>query len=129
MYDSFNRHIHYLRISVTDKCNLRCRYCMPAEGIPLIHHQDILRLEEIFEVARYGVEMGIDKVRITGGEPMVSCCRSMPMRWLQQVCNVSISALILLILSVIVRSPVWAVWSRYLKAFRLPGRQASGPSN
>lgn len=71
MYDSFNRHIHYLRISVTDKCNLRCRYCMPAEGIPLIHHQDILRLEEIFEVARYGVEMGIDKVRITGGEPLV----------------------------------------------------------
>lgn len=71
MLDRYNRNINYLRISVTDKCNLRCRYCMPAEGIPLLHHNDILRLEEIVEVARFGVERGVDKIRITGGEPLV----------------------------------------------------------
>lgn len=71
MYDRFNRHINYLRISVTDRCNLRCQYCMPEDGIRLINHQDILSFEEITEVVRVAVSLGIDKFRITGGEPLV----------------------------------------------------------
>ncbi|MFO7616455.1 MAG: radical SAM protein [Bacteroidales bacterium] len=71
MYDSFNRKINYLRISVTDRCNLRCRYCMPPEGVPLLRHEDILRFDEILEVAQVAVSRGIDKIRITGGEPLV----------------------------------------------------------
>lgn len=71
MYDSYNRPIHYLRISVTDRCNLRCTYCMPEEGVPPIKHEDILRYEEIVEVVKEAVVLGIDKVRITGGEPLV----------------------------------------------------------
>lgn len=71
MFDSFNRPINYLRISVTDRCNLRCMYCMPENGIPLIPHSDILSFEEIIEVVDAAVSLGIDKVRITGGEPLV----------------------------------------------------------
>lgn len=71
MYDKFNRKINYLRVSVTDRCNLRCTYCMPAEGVQLMGHSDILRFDEIVEVVREAVNMGIDKVRITGGEPLV----------------------------------------------------------
>lgn len=71
MFDRFNRRIHYLRISVTDRCNLRCTYCMPEEGITLIPHSQILSFEEIAEIARVAVKMGFDKVRITGGEPLV----------------------------------------------------------
>lgn len=71
MYDRFNRKINYLRISVTDRCNLRCVYCMPAEGIKLIDHDQILSFEEIVEVVKIAVDMGITKVRITGGEPLV----------------------------------------------------------
>ncbi len=71
MYDRFNRKINYLRISVTDRCNLRCVYCMPAEGIKLISHDQILSFEEIVEVVKEAVTMGISKVRITGGEPLV----------------------------------------------------------
>jgi len=69
--DRFNRHINYLRISVTDRCNLRCRYCMPDEGIKLLRHEDILTFDEIAGFTRLAVEKGIDKVRITGGEPLV----------------------------------------------------------
>ncbi|MCB2218812.1 MAG: radical SAM protein [Bacteroidetes bacterium] len=71
MYDRFNRKINYLRISVTDRCNLRCAYCMPADGINLIRHKDILSFEEILQVVETGVAYGIDKIRITGGEPLV----------------------------------------------------------
>ncbi len=71
MFDSFNRRIHYLRISVTDRCNLRCVWCMPEEGVTLVPHDEILSFEEIYEVARAAVEMGVDKVRLTGGEPLV----------------------------------------------------------
>ncbi len=71
MFDSFNRRINYLRISVTDRCNLRCTYCMPAEGIKLIPRERILSSEEIIEITRVAVGMGITKVRITGGEPLV----------------------------------------------------------
>ncbi|MCF7973753.1 MAG: radical SAM protein [Phycisphaerae bacterium] len=71
MYDRFNRRIHYLRLSVTDLCNLRCQYCMPAEGIQLLHHGDILTFEEMVDVVREAVGLGVDKVRLTGGEPLV----------------------------------------------------------
>lgn len=71
MFDSFNRRINYLRVSVTDRCNLRCTYCMPEEGITMLKHEDILSFEEISTVVRVAVTMGIDKVRITGGEPLV----------------------------------------------------------
>jgi len=69
--DSYHRPINYLRISVTDRCNLRCIYCMPPEGIPLMSHEDILRYEEIDLVARAAAELGITKLRLTGGEPLV----------------------------------------------------------
>ena len=69
--DSFQRPINYLRISVTDRCNLRCIYCMPAEGVSLMSHNDILSYEEIYKVAKVAADMGINKVRLTGGEPLV----------------------------------------------------------
>jgi len=68
--DTFNRPINYLRISVTDRCNLRCTYCMPAQGIQMLSHDDILTYEEIATIAKAAVEMGITKVRLTGGEPL-----------------------------------------------------------
>jgi GTP 3',8-cyclase len=71
MLDRFNREINYLRISVTDRCNLRCKYCMPVEGIPLISHDDVLSFEEIYEFAKVAAEMGMKKIRLTGGEPLV----------------------------------------------------------
>lgn len=71
MFDTYDRKINYLRISVTDRCNLRCSYCMPPEGIRLIPHADILRYDEILEVVKAAVAFGIDKIRITGGEPLV----------------------------------------------------------
>ncbi|MCB8994144.1 MAG: radical SAM protein [Bacteroidales bacterium] len=71
MYDAFNRNINYLRISVTDRCNLRCTYCMPEEGIPLLRHKNILSFEEITDFVRTAVSTGITKVRLTGGEPLV----------------------------------------------------------
>ncbi len=71
MFDSYNRSLNYLRVSVTDRCNLRCVYCMPAEGIRLMDHSEILSFEEIFEVILEGIQLGITKVRITGGEPLV----------------------------------------------------------
>lgn len=71
MLDRFDRRINYLRISVTDRCNLRCRYCMPCDDFVMLSHNDILRFSEIVNVVREGVAMGIDKVRLTGGEPMV----------------------------------------------------------
>ena len=71
MNDSFNREINYLRISITDRCNLRCQYCMPKEGVSLLGHSDVLRYEEILRIVRSAVRLGIIKVRITGGEPLV----------------------------------------------------------
>ncbi len=71
MFDSYNRRINYLRISVTDRCNLRCRYCMPEEGILLKQHKDILTFDEITEVVEVAVRLGINKIRLTGGEPLV----------------------------------------------------------
>jgi len=71
VYDRYKREITYLRISVTDRCNLRCRYCMPEEGIKLLRHEDILTFDEIVKFTETAVRMGIWKVRITGGEPLV----------------------------------------------------------
>ncbi len=71
MIDSFNRQIDYLRISVTDRCNLRCRYCMGEEGLPLTTHDKILTYDEIVRVAKAAASLGISKIRITGGEPLV----------------------------------------------------------
>ncbi|HOC20958.1 MAG TPA: GTP 3',8-cyclase MoaA [Anaerolineae bacterium] len=69
--DSFARSIEYLRVSVTDRCNLRCRYCMPEEGVPPIPHEAVLRYEEITRLVRIAVTMGLSHVRLTGGEPLV----------------------------------------------------------
>ncbi len=69
--DGLGRNIDYLRISVTDKCNFRCLYCMPDEGVPLLQHCDILTIEEIARFVRIGAEGGIKHIRITGGEPLV----------------------------------------------------------
>ncbi len=71
MYDRFKRNINYLRISVTDRCNLRCTYCMPEEGVKLLEHSDILSFEEIEDFTRLAVSNGITKIRLTGGEPLV----------------------------------------------------------
>lgn len=69
--DSFKRPINYLRISVTDRCNLRCIYCMSSDGVYLISHEDILTYEEIHLIVKAAAELGISKIRITGGEPLV----------------------------------------------------------
>lgn len=69
--DGFQRGISYLRISVTDRCNLRCVYCMPPEGVELVSHDDILTFEQITVAVRAAASLGIDKVRLTGGEPLV----------------------------------------------------------
>jgi len=71
MFDRFNRSIDYLRISVTDKCNLRCTYCMPCDGVPQKPHSEILRFEQIVAIVQTAVSLGITKVRLTGGEPLV----------------------------------------------------------
>ena len=71
MFDHFNRRINYLRISVTDRCNFRCTYCMPAEGVPLKKHEDILSFGEITDVVRIGAKLGLTKIRLTGGEPLI----------------------------------------------------------
>ncbi len=71
LLDSFNRRINYLRISLTDRCNLRCIYCMPEQGVPKLIHDDILTFEELERVARLSVGLGIEKIRLTGGEPLV----------------------------------------------------------
>ncbi len=80
MLDPFNRSISYLRISVTDLCNLRCRYCMPEAGVCKREHSEIMSFEEIIEVTAAAARLGIDKVRITGGEPLVR-------RDLQELCR------------------------------------------
>jgi len=71
MTDAFGRRIEYLRISVTDKCNLRCVYCMPEEGLPWLRRSQILDYEEIHQIVRVMAAMGLHRIRITGGEPLV----------------------------------------------------------
>ncbi|HZJ76922.1 MAG TPA: GTP 3',8-cyclase MoaA [Oscillospiraceae bacterium] len=72
MKDSYGRKINYLRISLTDRCNFRCVYCMPEKGIQnKLYHESMLSLEDIYVLIKHFVELGIDKVRFTGGEPLV----------------------------------------------------------
>jgi cyclic pyranopterin phosphate synthase len=69
--DPFGRRLDYLRLSVTDRCNLRCRYCMPASGVAKVGHDDVLRIEEMLELCSILVDLGVRKIRLTGGEPLV----------------------------------------------------------
>ncbi|MDX1577804.1 MAG: GTP 3',8-cyclase MoaA [Gemmatimonadota bacterium] len=71
MKDQFGRRIRYLRISVTDRCNLRCTYCMPEEGLEWIPKPEMLSYEEIAEIVRQMAELGLERVRLTGGEPLI----------------------------------------------------------
>ncbi len=71
LIDTHGRHIRYIRISITDRCNFRCRYCMPPEGIEWIPHEEIMSYEEFLRILRICVPRGVEKVRITGGEPLV----------------------------------------------------------
>ena len=71
MIDAHGRELNYLRISVTDRCNLRCHYCMPPEGVVPKMHEAILTYEEIVEIASAAVDLGVKKIRLTGGEPLV----------------------------------------------------------
>ena len=71
MNDQYGRRIHYLRVSVTDRCGLRCRYCMPEEGVEWVEHSRILSYEQIVRLVRAAAGLGIDTVRLTGGEPLV----------------------------------------------------------
>jgi len=83
--DSFGRSINYLRISVTDRCNLRCLYCMPPEGVPQMPHSEILSYEEIRTVVRAAAELGINRIRLTGGEPLVRADLPKLIKMLSQV--------------------------------------------
>ncbi len=71
MIDKHSRKISYLRVSVTDLCNLRCVYCMPAGGSELSRKEEILSFEEILKIIKHGVSLGVNKIRLTGGEPLV----------------------------------------------------------
>ena len=71
LVDGYGRRLHYLRLSITDRCNQRCIYCMPPEGLPKLTHDQVLSLEEMARVAKVAVGMGVDKIRLTGGEPLL----------------------------------------------------------
>jgi len=71
LIDPYNRYLNYLRISITDRCNLKCIYCVPRDKIPRLAHDEILTYEEILRLVRVGVKLGISKIRVTGGEPLV----------------------------------------------------------
>ena len=71
LIDMYNRRLSYLRISITDQCNLKCIYCRPYAHASKVSHREILRYEEILRIARVATELGISKVRVTGGEPLV----------------------------------------------------------
>ncbi|MCQ2509904.1 MAG: GTP 3',8-cyclase MoaA [Lachnospiraceae bacterium] len=92
MIDSYGRSISYLRISVTDLCNLRCRYCMPEEGVCKKDHRDMLSEEEMVTAVKAAASLGINKVRITGGEPLVKhnilsiCRRIAEVEGVKEVC-------------------------------------------
>lgn len=85
LVDAYRRRVDYLRLSVTDRCNLRCAYCMPAGGFRFLPHEDILRYEELLRLVRITVRLGIRKVRVTGGEPLV---RKDILLFLERLCAV-----------------------------------------
>ena len=92
MIDQFGREITYMRLSVTDKCNLRCRYCMPAEGICLKEHKQMLTEDEMITAVEAAASLGVKKLRITGGEPLVKrnivsiCRRAALVEGIEEVC-------------------------------------------
>lgn len=92
MKDGYGRDIYYLRLSVTDLCNLRCVYCMPAGGVEKRRHEDVLTVEELEEIARSAGRCGIGKIRLTGGEPLVRrgivdiCARTAAAPGVEEVC-------------------------------------------
>ena len=92
MIDQFGRDITYMRLSVTDKCNLRCRYCMPAEGVCLKEHKDMLTEDEMITAVEAAASLGVKKIRITGGEPLVKrnivsiCRRAALVEGIEEVC-------------------------------------------
>ena len=92
MIDRLGRDITYLRISVTDKCNLRCRYCMPEEGVCKKSHADMLTEDEIIQAVEAAAALGIRKIRITGGEPLIKknivsiCRRTAVVEGIKEVC-------------------------------------------
>ena len=71
LIDQFNRNLNYLRISITDRCNLKCLYCVPQDLIPKLPHHEVLSYEEILRIVRVSIGLGISKIRVTGGEPLV----------------------------------------------------------
>jgi len=71
LIDNHNREINYMRLAVTDRCNLRCFYCMPENGIKYVNRKDLLSFEEMFRMVSVFSELGISKLRITGGEPFI----------------------------------------------------------
>ena len=71
LIDNFGRQIEYVRLAVTDRCNLRCQYCMPAHGIDIVPRQELLSFKEMYRLIRVLTELGVHKVRLTGGEPFV----------------------------------------------------------
>ena len=92
MIDQFGRNINYMRLSVTDKCNLRCRYCMPAEGVCMKDHRDMLTEDEMITAVEAAASLGVKKLRITGGEPLVKknivsiCRRAAAVEGIKEVC-------------------------------------------
>ncbi len=85
MEDKFGHHISYLRISITDRCNERCLYCLPQEDQEWLPREEVLTYEELFRVARIGAELGINKVRITGGEPLT---RRNVLSFINELCQI-----------------------------------------
>ncbi|RTZ97047.1 MAG: GTP 3',8-cyclase MoaA [Deltaproteobacteria bacterium] len=85
LIDRYRRHLNYLRVSITDRCDLRCLYCKPDGLIPKLSHEDVLTYEEILRLIRIAVSLGITKVRITGGEPLV---RQGVCDFLSQLCRI-----------------------------------------
>lgn len=85
MEDGFGRRIEYLRISVTDKCNLRCVYCMPEEGLPWLHRRDLLSYEEIAAIVAQMAPLGLRRIRLTGGEPLVRRDLPLLVRMLREI--------------------------------------------
>src|ERR687891_2980787 len=71
LHDAHGRAISDLRVSITDRCNFRCQYCMPADGLPWLERDEILSFEEIARLVRVLVSLGVEDVRLTGGEPLV----------------------------------------------------------
>ena len=71
LIDKYGRQITYLRLAVTDRCNLRCQYCMPEKGIDIVERKELLTYKEMYRITRVLSELGVDKIRLTGGEPFV----------------------------------------------------------